>query len=248
MAYPGVVDDFRSICEFRSVSHRPVFSLGLDFDTTQAGLTCRQIRTDIDAMVRCKVEAVQRFDYDLVEIFPDDYIEFEPLGLAMNDAPDVPVMPLTYLPMTRDMLNAFRLPDPRTDMRLPLHLAMLEGLKAAVGNTACVMGRIAAPFSAQALVYGIDTLLIAMLEDPALVHDNLCFFTEHQIMFGHAQLEAPMSCGWVTASPPPDSCAASGLRSSHRAPRVVCGVRTGRRDGGRGSHDRSRRAGHLPRL
>jgi uroporphyrinogen decarboxylase len=231
MAYPGVVDDFRSICEFRSVSHRPVFSLGLDFDTTQAGLTCRQIRTDIDAMVRCKVEAVQRFDYDLVEIFPDDYIEFEPLGLAMNDAPDVPVMPLTYLPMTRDMLNAFRLPDPRTDMRLPLHLAMLEGLKAAVGNTACVMGRIAAPFSAQALVYGIDTLLIAMLEDPALVHDNLRFFTEHQIMFGHAQLEAGADVLWlgdcVAASrflrrewfAEFAQGAASGLRSSHRAPR-----------------------------
>jgi len=197
MAYPGVIDDVRSCCELREPSRVPVFALGLEFDMRTFGITCVQSRFDVDAMVRCKTWAVEAFDYDLTEIFPDDYIEFEPLGLKMSDDPLHPTMPLEYLPMDKATLQGFRIPDPTQDMRLPVHLEMIRQTKAALGNTCCIMGRIAAPFSALGLVYGIDTLLVAMLEQPELVQDNLHFFTEHQIAFGRAQQEAGADILWL---------------------------------------------------
>jgi len=197
MAYQGVIDDFRACCELRTPSRLPVFALGLEFDMRVFGVTCEQSRTDVDRMVQCKTQAVEAFDYDLTEIFPDDYIEFEPLGLSMSDDPDHPTMPLAYLPMDRETLQAFRMPDPATDMRLPIHLEMIRRTKAALGDTCCVMGRIAAPFSALGLIYGIDTLLVTMLEDPDLVRDNMRFFTEHQCAFGQAQLEAGADVLWL---------------------------------------------------
>ncbi len=197
MAYSGVVEDFRACCALRKPGRLPVFALGLEFDMETFGLSCARARTDVDRMVACKVSAVQRFDYDLAEIFPDDYIEFEPLGLKMGDDPDHPAMPLEYLPMDRQTLNRFRIPDARREMRLPIHLEMLRRTKDALGDTVCVMGRIAAPFSALGLVYGIDTLLVTMLENPDLVRENLDFFTAHQIAFGRAQLEAGADLLWL---------------------------------------------------
>ena len=197
MGYDGVVDDFRACCELRQPRRLPVFALGLEFDMRIGGVSYAENRTDVEKTVACKAHAVADLGYDLAEIFPDDYIEFEPLGLRMNDEPDRPTMPLEYLPFEHDVLAGFTLPDPARDMRLPIHLEMIRQTKARLRDTACVMGRIAAPFSTLGLIYGIDTLLIGMLEEPDLVRDNLEFFVEHQIAFGRAQFEAGADMLWL---------------------------------------------------
>ena len=197
MAYEGVVEDLRACCELRTPSCRPVLALGLELDMRVFGVTYAESRTDVDKMVQCKVDAVGRFDYDMTEIFPDDYIEFEPLGLNMRDEEDSPAMPAEYLPMDRETLSAFRIPDAQTEMRLPIHLEMIRRAKETLGSSVCVMGRIAAPFSALALIYGIDAPLMGILDAPALIHDNLSFFVDHQIAFGRAQVEAGADVLWL---------------------------------------------------
>ena len=197
MAYPGVTRDLRACLELRPPARLPVLALGLEVDMRLAGLDHEEQRTDPAKAVGAIVEAVRRFDYDWGMVFPDDYIEFEPLGLKMSHPPDGPAMAAEYLPLTRPTLRNLRLPDARREMRLPIHLEMIRRLKAALGDTVCLAGRIAAPFSAAALVYGIDTWLMAMLDEPALVRDNTEFFIEHQIAFGRAQLEAGADLLWL---------------------------------------------------
>ena len=213
MAYTGVKQDFIACCEGRTPSRMPVVALGLEFHHGQAGLNNRETRLDIEKMVACHVRAVRDFDEDWAIIFPDDYIEFEPLGLRMSDMEDHPAMPVEYLPFTRETLNSFRLPDPHKDMRLPIHLEMIRRVKAELGDTVLVMGRIAAPYSTLALIYGVDTLMMATLGEPELVKDNMKFFVEHQIMFGQAQLEAGADLLWLG-----DCCAGSNfVRAEHFA-------------------------------
>lgn len=175
----------------------PVFALGLEFDLRTFGVTCGESRTSVEKTVQGIVQAVERFGYDWAVVFPDDYVEFEPLGLTMHAADDVPTMPLEYLALARTTLSGLRIPDAHREMRLPIHLEMIRRLKDALGNTVCVTGRIAAPFSALALVYGVEPLLVATLEDPGLVHDNLKFFAEHQIAFGMAQIRAGADLLWL---------------------------------------------------
>ena len=182
----------------------PVFALGLEFEYLRSGMTYRDTRTDVEMMVRSQVEAVRDHDYDWAIIFPDDYIEFEPLGLKMRDDVDHPAMPSEYLPMTRETLRRFRIPDAQKDMRCPIHLEMLRKTKEALGGTALVMGRIAGPFSTLGLIYGIDELMVKMLTEPDLVRENMKFFITHQIEFGKAQLEAGADLLWLG-----DCCAAS---------------------------------------
>ena len=197
MAYPGVVEDVRICCAGGRPGRLPVFALGLEFDMEQGGVTCRENRLDVEKTVMCKAAAVRRCDYDLAEIFPDDYIEFEPLDLTMMDEPDQPAMPAAYLPLCPDSLRRFSLPNPDRDGRMPVHLEMLRQLKRELGDTVCVMGRIAAPFSVLGLLYGIDMTFLAMLDNPDLVRDNMRFFVEHQILFGQAQLEAGADMLWL---------------------------------------------------
>jgi len=208
MAYDGVKEDFIACCEGRVPSRMPVFSLGLEFHLRRSGVTDREARLDVEKMVACQVQAMREYDEDWAAIFPDDYIEFEPLGLPMSDDENHPTMPVAYLPFTRETLNRFRIPDPHKKMRLPIHLEMLRRLKKQLGESVLVMGRIAAPFSAVGLVYGIEELMIGLMTQPELVKDNAQFFIDHQVAFGQAQLDAGADLLWLG-----DCCASSAFCS-----------------------------------
>jgi len=191
----------------------PLFALGLEFDLRMSGITPREARLDVDRTVSGLVDSIRRSGYDWAMVFPDDYVEMEPLGLQMTDDENRPTMPTRYLPMDRETLRRFRIPDANREMRLPIHLEMIRRVKEELGDTVCVVGRIAAPFSALGLIYGIDPFLIGLLEDPDLVRDNMSFFVDHQTAFGIAQLEAGADVLWLG-----DCVAASSfLRVEHYA-------------------------------
>ncbi|MGO9356463.1 MAG: uroporphyrinogen decarboxylase family protein, partial [Xanthobacteraceae bacterium] len=204
MAHANVRDDFLACTARETPARMPVFSLSFLFHQSQAGVTDRQARLDVAKAVACQVEGVRKYDEDWAAIFPDDYIEFEPLGLAMRDDEEHPTMPTAYLPFRRETLRRFRIPDAKREMRLPIHLEMLRRLKDQLGNSVLVMGRIAAPFSTLGLIYGIEELMVGMLTEPDLVRDNLKFFVDHQIAFGQAQLDAGADLLWLG-----DCCASS---------------------------------------
>ncbi|NUQ64276.1 MAG: hypothetical protein HUU20_17540 [Pirellulales bacterium] len=204
MAYDNVRDDFLACSEGRAPSRMPVFALANEFHQRQAGVTYREARLDVAKAVACQVEGVGRYDEDWAIVFPDDYIEFEPLGMPMRDSEDHPTMPLAYLPFDRKTFGRLRIPDATTEMRLPIHLEMLRRLKQRLGGRVLVMGRVAAPFTAIALVYGIEELMVGMLAEPELIHDNLRFLIDHQVAFGKAQLEAGADLLWLG-----DCCASS---------------------------------------
>jgi uroporphyrinogen decarboxylase len=197
MAYPGVLNDFRACIDLGAPPRVPVFALELGLNMKGSGMNYEEERTNVEKAVQGIVAAVRRFDCDWAMIFPDDYIEFEPLGLKMRHEPDGPTMAAEYLPMTRETLRRFRFPDPHKEMRLPIHLEMIRRVKETLGNTVCVVGRIAAPFSAPALLYGIDKWLLGMLEEPDLVRDNISYFSDYQIAFGKAQIEAGADTLWL---------------------------------------------------
>ena len=64
-------------------------------------------------------------------------------------------------------------------------------------DTVAVMGRVACPFSTLGLIYGIQTLLINVIEDPELVRDNMAYFTDYEIAYGKAQLDAGADGLWL---------------------------------------------------
>ena len=208
MAYPGVVDDLRT-CARRGVPSRvPVFALGEEFDVEMFGVDYREYIRSPELMVRCQLEAVARFDYDWILLHPDDYIELEPLGVDTIADERMPPAAIRTMPATRETLRHLRVPDTWREGRMPAHLEALAGIKQAHGNSLVVAGRVAAPFSAVALLYGISDGLVLIYDDPDLFRETADFFVELMTAWGIAQLDAGADAIWLG-----DCVAASGFLS-----------------------------------
>ena len=208
MAYPGVAEDLRTCAQLGTPSRVPIFALGEEFDVEMYGVDYREYIHSAEKMVECQVQAVARFDYDWILLHPDDYIELEPLGIETKGEARIPPAAISNPPPTRETLRGLKLPDPATAGRMPIHLEALGGIKSAFGNDLCLSGRVAAPFSSVALLYGVGEALILLLDDPELFRATAEFFVELMTMWGIAQLEAGADALWLG-----DCVASSGFLS-----------------------------------
>ena len=110
MAYPGVVNDVRTCVNLGVPSRVPVFALGEEFDVEQYGVDYREYIRGAEKMVECQIQAVTRFDYDWILLHPNDYIEFEPLGIQTVGEARIPPAAINSLPANRGTMGSLRLP------------------------------------------------------------------------------------------------------------------------------------------
>jgi uroporphyrinogen decarboxylase len=208
MAYLGVVDDLKTCAALGVPSRVPVFALGEEFDVEKHGVDYREYILSAEKMVACQLQAVESFDYDWILLHPDDYIEFEPLGIRTQGEARIPPAALNVLPATRETVSALRVPNSSSAGRMPIHLEALTGIKSAYGDRLVVAGRCAAPFSATTLLYGISAGLMLLYDDPALFRATCDFFVELMSEWGVAQVRAGADAIWLG-----DCVASSGFSS-----------------------------------
>jgi len=101
-------------------------------------------------------------------------------------------------------LRGLKMPDPEKDGRMPVLLDAIKRVKDEFGDTVCVTGRVAAPFSSVTLLYGIHESMMLMYDDPELLNETVKFFVDLQVMFGIAQIKAGAKALWI------GDCNASG--------------------------------------
>lgn len=204
MAYTNVLSDINKCVKLQKPDRVPVFACSEEFDVRMAGEVYACYNRDPKAMAKCQIEAIKRFDYDWAWLQVDDCIEFEVLGVGSRG--DGNILPATcnYLPTTYETLNHLKMPNPKKDGRMPVLLDAIKRIKDELGDTVCVTGRTAAPFSSATLLYGMTETLMLLFDNPQLVKDTVKFFVELQTMWGCAQIEAGANAIWF------GDCNASG--------------------------------------
>jgi len=105
VAYRGVLEDIRKCINLGIPERVPVFALGELFNVRMAGITYREYTDNVSKMAKCEVDAVKKFDYDWVYLNPDDYIEFEPLGIKTKGEENIPLAAYEYLPASIDRIK-----------------------------------------------------------------------------------------------------------------------------------------------
>jgi len=208
MAYPTILQDVQTCVELGVPERVPIFALGEEFDVEQYDIDYRVYINSPEDMVKCWVQAVETFDYDWILLHPDDYIEIEPLGVQTFADEKIPPSPVSQLAADYDTLNGLAIPNAHSDGRMPHHLAGLQGIKEAMDDTVCVVGRVAAPFSSVALLYGVEAALLLMMTDPQLFRDTAEFMAELMIYWALEQVKAGADALWVG-----DCVASSGFLS-----------------------------------
>jgi len=116
------------------------------------------------------------------------------------------ILPATcdYLPATAETLRSLKLPMDCKAGRMPVLLEAITRIKQEFGDTVCVTGRTAAPFSSVALLFGIEETMMACYDNPDLVKEAVKMMTDYQTAFGLAQIKAGADALWF------GDCNASG--------------------------------------
>ena len=204
MAYRGVLEDIKKCINLQQPNRVPVFACSEEFDVRMAGELYCDYNSNSKIMAKCQIEAIKKFDYDWAWLQVDDCIEFEVLGVGTKGEGNILPATCNYLPATYETLKGLKMPNPKKDGRMPVLLDAIKRIKDEFGDTVCVTGRTAAPFSSVTLLYGMTETLMMLYDEPKLVKKTVEFFTELQSMWGVAQIEAGADALWF------GDCNASG--------------------------------------
>ncbi|MGD9496989.1 MAG: uroporphyrinogen decarboxylase family protein [Armatimonadota bacterium] len=193
----ALFDDINAVRELRAPQRLPVFCLSQEFDARYAGRTYREYIGSPQSIVETQLQVLDQFGWDWVWLHLDDTLEFEPLGVGVAVGGEN-VVPCTaeYLDFDRATVRSLSVPDPRS-ARMPLLLDAASGLREALGDSKCITGRVAAPFSAVTLIFGMQPTFLSMIDNPALLREALAFAQEQAISWGLAQIEAGCHAIWL---------------------------------------------------
>jgi uroporphyrinogen decarboxylase len=204
MAYAGVLNDFQLAIGGARPKRMPALVCSEEADVRIAGSRYDRYNSDVAEMVRVQKEVVDRFDYDWVWLQVDDCMEFEPLGVKVEGGGDILPATCGYLPWEPAAVEHLREKGYQVVGRMRVLLDAISELKNTFGDTVCVCGRTAAPFSSVTLAFGIQETLLALFDCPDLVREALKVFVDYQTAFGLDQIKAGADAIWL------GDCNASG--------------------------------------
>jgi len=196
--YAGLMDDVRTCVDLGVPKRVPVFALSEEFDVKWYGkYTYEETCQDGDKMAETLIAATEQFDYDWAWVQIDDCFEFEPLGVGTKGEGNILRATKEYLPVMKETLKSLTIPDPEKDGRMPEKLRAIKMIREHFGDSVCVTGGLAAPFSSVGLLYGLTESMMLMYTDPVLFRDTMDFFVELQKTWGRAQFKAGAHAVWL---------------------------------------------------
>jgi uroporphyrinogen decarboxylase len=196
--YSGLMDDVRTCVDLGVPKRVPVFALSEEFDVKWYGkYTYEETCQDGDKMAETLIAATEQFDYDWAWVQIDDCFEFEPLGVGTKGEGNILRATKEYLPVMQETLKSLTIPDPEKDGRMPEKLRAIKMIREHFGDSVCVTGGLAAPFSSVGLLYGLTESMMLMYTDPVLFRDTMDFFVELQKTWGRAQFKAGAHAVWL---------------------------------------------------
>ena len=197
MAYAGVLEDIRKCVGGGAPERLPVFACSEEMDVRLSPYTYEQFCGDAKIMAEVMIGAVKRFDYDWAWLQIDDCFIVENLGVKCKGEGDILRATIGYLPAEVSTLQSLPKIDVRKAGRCPVLLEAVRRIKDEFGDSLCVCGHVEAPFSAVGLLYGLDTTMIKMIDDPPLLHESMKVLAEIEAGFAVAQIEAGADAIWL---------------------------------------------------
>ena len=209
MSRKALLENLRKCAACEMPTRLPLLPFPVEFNMRVEGMTYRQGRTDLDKLVSMTCKTVERFGYDWAMVFPDDYVEWESFGCEMFDEEDIPSTPTAYLPATHEILDNLRIPD-FSEGRMPLHLEAIRQVRKNVGDEVCVASRIAPAFGAVCLLFGVEAVMVSLIDDKDFALKAMDKLADYVIRWARAEYEAGADILWVG-----DVLGASNFLSPH---------------------------------
>ncbi len=153
------------------------------------GAAVSEVARSADLLLKALHRELELYGADAVTVGVDVYnVEIEALGAELDYevGQDELPHPKANLLESPAEVTALPLPNPDRDGRMPLLLDVAEQLNREVGQEVVVRGAVSGPFSLAAELLGTERMLMALLDDPAMVTALLGFASEVAVRFGLA--------------------------------------------------------------
>ncbi len=172
---------------------RPVAGpLAVHFCARQSGVTLREYSSDAGILADCILRYYERYRPDAVWVSADTWVTAEAMGAKTFFPDDDQPMCGTGEALVRCAGDIDRLlpPDPTTRGRMPLMLEALDRVQTALGGDAFVVACFdQLPFSLACALMGASELMLAMVDDPAMVEALLHHCSEHCLAYALAMAQ-----------------------------------------------------------
>jgi uroporphyrinogen decarboxylase len=155
------------------------------------GETPSRLSRDPALFEQALIREVEIYRPDLLVVGCDVYnIEAEAAGCEVRfpETNDVPSIVERAIEPGGDVAK-LRVPDPRTDGRMPVCLEAGQRIQARFGRDMIIRGALSAPFSIACELAGAERVLVGLLDDPGWVSDLLAFGADVARAYGRAFVE-----------------------------------------------------------
>ncbi len=171
----------------------PVVPLAVHFCARVTGVTLDRYTRDADALAAAVIAYHERFRPDAVILSADTWVSAQAMGAAVGPIGEQQPWGGLGEPRVRTLADVKALPEPDVahQGRYPLMLDALRRIVAAVGrDTAVVACFDQYPFSLAAALMGLNELMLAVHDDPALVQALMERCHRFSLAYGRALAEA----------------------------------------------------------
>ncbi|MFX1565187.1 MAG: uroporphyrinogen decarboxylase family protein [Promethearchaeota archaeon] len=114
----------------------------------------------------------------------------EAMGCTMRFPADSVPQVAKHVVQSPEDVDSLEIPDPHGSGRLPLHLDLVSRIKTAVSNEIPLFAYTPGPFTLAGQLSGVNSLMMATIQDPAYVKKIVHLTTQASIRYAQANIEA----------------------------------------------------------
>jgi len=194
----------RAAVRFQEADRVPIFPILHYASTRVIGMKIGEFASNGESMAKALLAAYQRYGYDGICPGVDVVIEGEALGSITKQPEDAPACMVKPKIQKLEDLDDLKIPNPRTDGRMPVVIKATELVAKEVGNTAYISSWVMGPMNIASQLRGVERLMLDFIDNPSFVERLLDFTTEVAIAYGKALIDAgahSVSMGEAICSP-----------------------------------------------
>lgn len=177
----------------RPVPRPAVGPLAVHYCARLAGVSLRDYTLRPDVLADCVIRYHRKFQPDAVWLSADTWVNAQAMGAAVAFPGDHQPLGGTGVPLIKTAADIERIPapDPASQGRWPLMLEAMRRIRKTLGPDVFVVGCFDAyPFSLASAVMGIESIMLAAVDDPALVRKLMERCVEYTGTYADALAEA----------------------------------------------------------